>query len=92
MTSVNLSRIPMHSKNMRLFSTFFNALLTIGTGPERLKPDDLPMKMPSPMTAEERQRIDSELAIARRLEALRRKTWEEKMTSDLPADVRTLHG
>lgn len=82
----------MHSKNMGLFCNLINILLTAGTGPERLKPDDLPMKMPSPMTAEERQRIDSELAIARRLEALRRKSWEDKMTSDLPTDVRTLYG
>lgn len=82
----------MHSKNMGIFSKILGELLTAGTGPERLKPDDLPAKPLPAMTAAERQRIDAEIAIARRLEATRRQTWEDRMTSDLPADIRTLYG
>lgn len=82
----------MHSKYMGIFSKLFNDLLTVGTGPERLKPDDLPVKPLPAMTVEERQRIDSEIAITKRLEALRLQTCEEKMTSDLPADIRMLYG
>lgn len=82
----------MHSKNMGIFSKIVGELLTIGTGPERLKPDDLPAKQLPAMTAAERQLIDAEIAIARRLEATRRQTWEGRMTSELPADIRTLYG
>lgn len=77
---------------MGIFSTLFNELLTAGTGPERLKPDDFPAKPLPAMTAEERQRIDAEIAIARRLESMLRQSWEDKMTADLPPDIRTLHG
>lgn len=77
---------------MGIFSKLFNELLTAWTGPERLKPDDLPAKPLPAMTAQERQRIDAELAIAKRLQALRLQTWEEKMTSDLPADIRMRYG